>query len=567
MIVSARDLPLPKMLGAGNDYTFMEERLAASGLVQSIDNFVPTKSLSIVIPVLDRPDLLRLGLESLKRQKNQRSDLEIIVVDDGSGLEVKSVCDESGIHALKYLRRDPDPRFTESAARNEGIRAARNEIILQLDPEVIFPSELAINWIMRWFELDVDAAVTVPRLYIRSNGVKLADVRSGDVPIWETGESDLREPLFEDPTLLKHRYLPFLEMLGFCLAYRRDSAMAAGGWAEDWTEYGGADQEFSYRLYQRGAFCVYERNAVALHLQHPVSTRTGTYKAFLAERVPAYRAHRYEGAPLIGRAKVPRVSIFIPAHNIGRYIDDALASARKQTYEDIEICVCDDGSTDDTPDKINEHAKDDRRVRWIQTRHEGCAAASNSAVNIARGEFLLQLDGDDVLATGAVKRMLAELDRYPWVGLVFGNLLRTDDQLRPIGPGHVFKSYRRFQMLMCMPITAPRMWRYRLHALVGGWNTNLSSAIDYDLFLRMAERTHFRHIDEILYYYRQREGSLSTERELQFSNAQKALEDSMSRMGLSEQFQIMPSSPGNARWYEFVKSGAAGSQASGPSRI
>jgi chondroitin synthase len=551
MIVSAQALSLPKMLGAGNDYSFLEESLGSMGLGNSLETFVPSNSLSVVIPVLDRPELLRLGLESFRRQKNQRCDLEIIVVDDGSGPEVKRVCDESGLPALKYIRRDPDPRFTECAARNEGIRAARNEIILQLDPEIIFPSEYAVNWIMRWFEPGVNVVVTVPRLYIKSAGVTVDDVKSGKVIVRETGESDLREPLFEDSSLLKHRYLPFLEVLGFCMAYRREMAIAVGGWAEEWTEYGGADQEFAYRIYQRGAFCIYERNAIALHLEHPVSERTGRNRAFLADRSPPYRAHRFVGKPLAIRASVPRVSIFIPAYNVAEYIDDALISARNQSYKDLEICVCDDGSDDGTGDIVERHAREDDRVKWIRTNHQGCAAASNSAVGLARGEFLLQLDGDDVLASRAAEIMVRELDRRPWVGLVFANLLRTDEKLRPLGLGHVFRNFRRFQMLMCMPVTAPRMWRYRLHSLVGGWSTALNSAVDYDLFLRMAERSHFYHIDELLYFYRQRQGSLSKERDEQFSNARQALQGSIDRMGLSKRFRIVSSESNHAKWYEF----------------
>lgn len=552
MKLSARDLPLPKMLGGENDYSFIEERLADTGLSDGIDTFVPRHSLSIVICVLDRADLLRLGLASLSRQIIRGGKFEIVVVDDGSGPEVKRVCEESNLSMLRYVRREPTPQFTESAARNEGIRASRNDIIIQLDPEIVFPSEFALSWILRWFEVGLDVAVTVPRLYIRSRNVCLQDVLSGNIPINETGESDLREPLFADPTLMKHRHMPFMEMLGFCMAYRREAALAVGGWAEDWTDYGGADQEFAYRLYQSGAYCVYERNAVALHLEHPVAEKSGSHKTFLAERIPAYRAHRYQG-PAIPRARVPRVSIFMPAYNVGKYIDDALNSARNQTYEDLEICVCDDGSSDDTAERISKHAKEDSRIRWIQTEHVGCAAASNAATGIARGEFLLQLDADDVLFPEAAQAMVAEFDRRSWVGLVFANLIRTDDQLRPIAPGYVFKRYRRFQMLMCMPVTAPRMWRKRAHSLVGGWNTDLSSAVDYDLFLRLSERVPFYHLDRVLYYYRHRTGSLSTEREEQFGNARIAVELSLNRMGLGEDFKVASSQEYDSLWYEFER--------------
>jgi chondroitin synthase len=550
--LSAAELPLPRMTGCHNDYSFIEEKLALAGIDSSIDGYRPSRSVSIVIPVFNRASLLRLGLTSIKRQDLPASSVEVIVVDDGSGPEVKQVCDESELANLRYVRREPDPGFTECAARNAGIHAARNEIIIQLDPEIVFASNCALRWILRWFETGVELAVTVPRLYVGSKSVTVDDVAGGNVPICVTGESDGRESLYAEPTLFKHRYMPFMEMLGFCMAYTRAAAFAVGGWADDWSEYGGSDQEFAYRLYQYGVYCIYERNAPALHLHHPTAPRSGSYRKFLADRVPPYRAHRYPG-PALSRARVPRVSIYVPAYNVGPYIGEALESARNQTLEDIEICVCDDGSEDYTAEVIAEHAQKDARVRWVQTPHRGCAAASAAAVQIARGEFLLQLDADDVLHPEAAEALLLELDRRPWVGLAFANLVRTDERLQPISPAQVFKRYRRFQTLMCMHVTAPRMWRRRLHSLVGGWCSDLSSAIDYDLFLRMAERTPFFHLDRVLYYYRYREGSLSREREQQFANAKVAVENSLRRMGLAENYRVVSVPVNSGRWYEFEK--------------
>ena len=152
-----------------NDYTFIERELDAKGIPGILEKYAPSRSLSIVIAVLDRANLLRLGLEALKRQNLDGIDVELIVVDDGSGPDVKRICLESDIGWLRYARRDPDPRFTELAARNHGIRMARGDVIIQLDPEILFA---VTRWrcagSMRWFETTVQVAVTVPRLYIES---------------------------------------------------------------------------------------------------------------------------------------------------------------------------------------------------------------------------------------------------------------------------------------------------------------------------------------------------------------------------------------------------------------
>ena len=94
--------------------------------------------------------------------------------------------------------------------------------------------------------------------------------------------------------------------------------------------------------------------------------------------------------------KNPTVSIIIPTYNRAHLIGRAIQSVLNQTYQNFEIIVVDDGSTDNTEEMIKEFQKHDKRIKYI--RHEknrGGAAARNTGIKVARGEYIAFQDSDD----------------------------------------------------------------------------------------------------------------------------------------------------------------------------
>jgi len=95
---------------------------------------------------------------------------------------------------------------------------------------------------------------------------------------------------------------------------------------------------------------------------------------------------------------VPRISVIIPCFNIGKYISEAVESVLTQTYRDFEIIIVDDASSDTETQKL--------LVQYVQpmihvirnTHNMGVSAARNKGICQARGEFILTLDADDVVA-------------------------------------------------------------------------------------------------------------------------------------------------------------------------
>ena len=97
-----------------------------------------------------------------------------------------------------------------------------------------------------------------------------------------------------------------------------------------------------------------------------------------------------------------KVSIIIPVYNVASYLDTCLLSCVSQTFHDLEIIVVNDGSTDESPHIIKKYAEKDSRIRVITKENQGLVYARKSGLDIARGEYVFHLDGDDYLETNAI---------------------------------------------------------------------------------------------------------------------------------------------------------------------
>ena len=111
----------------------------------------------------------------------------------------------------------------------------------------------------------------------------------------------------------------------------------------------------------------------------------------------------------------PRVSVVTPTYNCAAFLPETLQTVLDQTVQDVEIIVVDDGSTDDTRDRLRPFG---RRVRYVALEHSGIPAkARNIALRAARGAYVAFLDADDLWEPGKLERQVALLEREPAAGL------------------------------------------------------------------------------------------------------------------------------------------------------
>lgn len=198
------------------------------------------------------------------------------------------------------------------------------------------------------------------------------------------------------------------------------------------------------------------------------------------------------------------VSIIIAAFNAEKYIDHCLWSARNQTHDNIEVIIVDDGSTDQTWEKIQPHLSDPR-VRALQQPNRGAAVARNAAVAVAQGRWLAILDADDFVARTRVAEQLAAARADSRLGVVGSWALLVDGAGRPFGAVTPLRQDVQIRKMMCERMAlvhASCMIDRALFLRAGQYDERLSIAHDYEMLARVIQLTRVETIPSYLYAYR-----------------------------------------------------------------
>jgi glycosyltransferase involved in cell wall biosynthesis len=124
----------------------------------------------------------------------------------------------------------------------------------------------------------------------------------------------------------------------------------------------------------------------------------------------------------------PRVSVAVPVFNGEKYVAEAVESILTQTYRDLEVILCDNGSTDRTEEICREYAGRDSRVRYCRNEvNRGIHRNFSRGAELARGEYFMWLAHDDKLAPEFLERCVAALDCLPGIVLVYPKAIDIDD--------------------------------------------------------------------------------------------------------------------------------------------
>jgi len=126
----------------------------------------------------------------------------------------------------------------------------------------------------------------------------------------------------------------------------------------------------------------------------------------------------------------PKLSVVVPSYNHQDYISETLKSLENQTFQDFEIIVVDDGSTDRTVEAVKSFPS---RARIFTQENQGVVAARNRGVSLTKGEYICFVDSDDVVLSDRFARQVAILDSDAEVGLVFADALIIDSKGKQIG--------------------------------------------------------------------------------------------------------------------------------------
>lgn len=206
-------------------------------------------------------------------------------------------------------------------------------------------------------------------------------------------------------------------------------------------------------------------------------------------------------APTPPAADAPTVSVVIPLYQGERWIRTAIDSVLAQRgFDDLEIVVVDDGSTDAGADAVRAIADD--RIRVIRQPNRGIAAARNEGIAKSRGRFIAFLDQDDLWQPDKLATQIPMFGDAPDVGLVHCQAARVDSHGRQIHSGPRVNPDRmrgdvRADMLVMniVPGTAGVVVRRECFDVLGGFDEALSGADDWDMWSRIAGRWAFRYAE------------------------------------------------------------------------
>jgi len=247
----------------------------------------------------------------------------------------------------------------------------------------------------------------------------------------------------------------------------------------------------------------------------------------------------------------PLLSVLMPVYNTDeRWLRRAIESVQHQLYSNWELCIADDRSTDPRVGEVlREIQSIDPRLRiHFRDVNGHISAASNSALALASGEFIVLLDHDDVLPRHALAAVVHELNRHPDADIVYSDEDRIDEAGRRYDP--YFKPDWNPELFYSQNLISHLgVYRTAMVRQVGGFREGFEGSQDYEMALRVVEETQparIRHIPLILYHWRAIPGSAALDvhqKSYATDAARLAVEAHFTRTGVVATIEPAPHAP------------------------
>jgi glycosyltransferase involved in cell wall biosynthesis len=221
----------------------------------------------------------------------------------------------------------------------------------------------------------------------------------------------------------------------------------------------------------------------------------------------------------------PTVSVILPTYNRAHTVVRAILSVLNQTYQDLELIIVDDASTDDTRQVVA--GFDDERIKYI--RHEdnrGAAAARNTGIRASRGTYVAFQDSDDEWLPGKLERQVKAFEEAsPEIGVVYSSFWLIRERRRSLRPSRIRKlsailpsKTRRLEgaiyhaLLRGNFVTTHAVVRRECFDRAGPFDERLPRLQDWELWLRISKHYQFKHIDDPLVLVYHTPDSISADR-------------------------------------------------------
>jgi glycosyltransferase involved in cell wall biosynthesis len=225
------------------------------------------------------------------------------------------------------------------------------------------------------------------------------------------------------------------------------------------------------------------------------------------------------------------VSVIIPSYNMGRYLPKSVASVLGQTYSNFEVIIVDDGSSDDTQEVVRQW-DNEPRVRVHRQANGGLSHARNQGIAHSSGPFIALLDADDIWLPQKLSRQMLLFRDRPQVGVVFSGYERMDDQEQflPMGPTAMYRGKVSGRLFIENFVPASSaVVRRECFERCGGFDVELRTGEDYEMWLRLSAKSEFDFVPEPLMRYRIWGGQMSRDYRGRYETAIRVMQRFLDR--------------------------------------
>lgn len=207
----------------------------------------------------------------------------------------------------------------------------------------------------------------------------------------------------------------------------------------------------------------------------------------------------------------PKVSLIMSVYNGRKHVRKAIESVLDQTCADFEFIIIDDASTDGTSAVLDAFVAKDQRVKVIKNPvNIGLTKSLNKALEIAGGQYIARMDADDICLPERLEKQLAYMENHRDVGALGTNIKIIDDHDNiikiPNLPKNNFETYLRRKNVF---IHGSLMFRKQVLLDANGYDPKMKLTQDYELLLRLSEKTRLFCLPDCLYLLRRHKTSLS----------------------------------------------------------
>jgi CMP-N-acetylneuraminic acid synthetase len=204
----------------------------------------------------------------------------------------------------------------------------------------------------------------------------------------------------------------------------------------------------------------------------------------------------------------PKVTVYITSYNYANYVEQAIESVLTQNFEDYELLIFDDGSTDNTPEVLKRY-EDHPKIKIFYQENSGLPKTCNNALRVSQGKYIMRLDADDYLDENALLVMSNVLDKNPNYGLVYPDYYHISKK------GKVLDIIRRNKIgkedkIMDLPAHgACTMTRKKCLEEIGGYDEETKCQDGYSLWMKFVQKFKPYNVNLPLFYYRMHNENLT----------------------------------------------------------